>query len=192
MDVVWAAETAASETGSGYWQLAMVLLGIGLLTIFGRWRKARAPQHIPTAKEFRERDREAHRYRDAADNAIVEMLEMSRTLNAQIDTKIRVLNRLVKDAEDKTAALQKMLTQAGFALDNGVPEQNVSCETAKQAGKSISGRSNRSDTGAFMSELHERIHLLHNQGKTAAEIAKATNLSTTEVRFVIDKLGKPD
>jgi hypothetical protein len=177
MDVVWAAETAGDGGGSGYWQLAMVLLAIGLLTAFGRWRKSRAPNAgFAKVKELRDRDREPHRHRDAADQAIVEMLEMSRTLNAQIDTKIRILNRLVKDAEDKTAALRKLLSETGACMEKSEPRpENAHPRAANDNG--------------YQSDLHERIHRLREQGKTTVEIAKATNLSTTEVNFVLSRIG---
>lgn len=187
MGLLWAAEAGSKSDGTGFWQLAMVLLGIGILGLFGRWRKGRARPMV-AAKEMRERDQDPNRYRDAADKAIVEMLEMSRTLNAQVDTKIRLLNKLVKDAEDKTAALEKLLGLAGRTLENGIESAEAPPATAEPA-PSASSRTRAEPAKSFVSDLQERIFLLHNQGKTVAEIAKATNLSTTEVKFTIENMG---
>lgn len=187
MGYVWAAEAGAKAGGSGFWQLAMVLLGIGLLGLFGRWRKNRA-RPLPSAKELRERDQDPNRYRDAADKAIVEMLEMSRTLNAQVDTKIRLLNRLVKEAEEKTAALEKLLGLTGQALEKNLEGNMAALKTEGEATTSASSRQRAELAKTFVSDLQERIFLLHNHGKTVAEIAKATNLSTTEVKFTIENM----
>lgn len=183
----WSAEAAgAAETGGGgYWQLALILAAIGFLGLFARWRKARMPQ-IPTTKELRARDAHADRYREAADKALVDLLETSRVLNAQVDAKIRVLNRLVKDAEERAAKLESLLSAARAAEENGVsfPDSAVSGEEF-----SAGGRNTGESARTFMSDLHERIHRLKTEGRDSAEIAKATNLSTTEVEFIVRTLN---
>lgn len=177
MECLWAAETAAESGGGGYWQLAMILAGIGFLGLFARWRRARRSPVVNT-RELRSRDQEPNRYRDTADRAIVELLETSRALNAQVDTKIRMLNRLVKDAEDCCARLEKLLA---IAADDGAAESRREPPPTDPAPVKETGPE-------FVSELHERIHRLRLEGKSVAEIAKATNLSTTEVVFAIESM----
>ena len=188
MDAAWAAETAAgtSQGGGGYWQLALVLAGIGFLGLFARWRKARAPA-TPSAREMRDRDDDPNRYRDAADRAIVELLETSRVLNAQVDTKIRVLNRLVKEAEENTARLEALLAEARELQEGGLRPGPKPERAAAPSGESSPVAAAEPER-KFMSDLHERIHRLRGEGKGVAEIAKATNLSTTEVEFIIKTL----
>lgn len=181
----WAAEAAGragEASGGGYWQLALILAGIGFLGLFARWRKARRPV-LPTAKELRERDADPNRYRSAADKALVELLETSRELNARVDTKIRVLNRLVKDAGDCAAALETLLAEARALRDGGPLPPPPSPRAAEEgAGGEEAGKEPKR---AFLSDLHERIHRLKTEGRTSQEIAKATNLSTTEVEFIV-------
>ncbi len=162
----------------GFWQLALILAGIGFLGLFARWRKSRMPV-LRTAKEMRELDSDPNRHRDAADKALVELLETSRALNAQVDSKIRILNRLVKDAGEAGAKLEALLAEER-ALRAGEPPPPPP-EPAEEEGapKRL----------AFMSDLHERIYLLKTEGRSSAEIARATNLSTTEVEFIIKTLG---
>lgn len=185
MDWVGAAEAAGGSAGgaSGYWHLALILGAIGLLGLFSRWRKARRVP-LPTARELREREQDPDRYRTAADKAIVEILETSRSLNAQVDTKIRALNRLVKDGEELAARLEKLLAEA-----RGAAEEAPAAGTNRSAGSS--GRlapPQPAQPGAARTELQERIRLLKKDGKSLTEIAKATNLSTTEVRFAIESM----
>lgn len=168
----WAAETAerAEGTGGGHWQLAIIFMAIVLLGLFARWRKSRLPAIVPT-RELRARDEEPNRHRDAADKALVELLETSRVLNAQVDSKIRILNRLVKDAEAASAKLESLLA-------GQMPQPPAPAPAEPE----------RASARIFMSDLHERIHLLKQEGKTSAEIARATNLSTTEVEYIITTL----
>ncbi len=197
-ELAWAAEAAGrgGEAG-GYWQLALVLAAIGLLGLFSRWRKMHA-KPPPAARELRARDDDPNRYRDAADRAIVELLETSRTLNAQVDTKIRVLNRLLKDAEEQAARLEGLLSRAREA-----PEAEEKGETGRSRTRRFSSRGTGVKEVAeaaseatealepeFISELHERIYRLRKSGRNVAEIAKATNLSTTEVEFIVHNLLK--
>lgn len=187
MDWLAAAEAGKAAEGgtNGYWQLALILGAIGFVGLFARWRKSRQPPPLPSARELRERDADPDRFRTAADRAIVEILETSRSLNAQVDTKIRVLNRLVKEAEDLTGRLEKLLAEA----------RECSGETPGDgtAGKRPTRISDRRETVApaanARTELQERIRLLRNDGKSLVEIARATNLSITEVKFAIGSMN---
>lgn len=205
MDWAGAAEATGGGGGaSGYWQLALILAAIGLLGLFSRWRKSRLPP-LPAAKELREREQDPDRYRNAADKAIVEILETSRSLNAQVDTKIRALNRLVKDAEDVAERLEKLLAEARSAAEGTTPANalrsdgsgtshrltSTSASTRMSTAMSTTGAAASAampavgPPGSPRTELQERIRLLRKDGKSLTEIAKATNLSTTEVKFAI-------
>lgn len=185
MDILLAAEAAGgSGGGAGYWHLALILMAIGFLGFFARWRKRRRPP-APAARELLERDHEPDRYRSAADKAIVELLETGRELTAQVDNKIRILNRLVKDAEEHSRRLEKLLAEAGRvdAVAAAAPAPPPPPAPEPEAPPAAPGRT-------FLSELHERIFRLHEEGRTVAEIAKATNLSTTEVVFALKAMGE--
>lgn len=180
MGWAWAAEAATDGGGSGYWQLIMVVAAIGFLGLFARWRKMRAPA-VPSTRELRERDHEPNKYRDAADRAIVELLETSRSLNAQVDTKIRVLNRLVKEAEENIARLEKLLGEAKAVHDGEGAKESPAVRKPEK----VDAPPPEPEAPRFLSDLHERIYVLRRDGKSVAEIAKATNLSTTEVEFIV-------
>ncbi len=192
----WAAETAATtgQAGGsgGYWQLALILAGIGFLGLFTRWRKARTPAP-QTARQIRQRDEEPNRYRDAADKALVELLETSRALNAQVDAKIRVLNRLVKNARDCAEKLEALLDEARAPRESAFPPtdapQAATPAPASAAAPGDAPAGGDAPKRRFMSDLHERIYRLEQEGRSVAEIAKATNLSTTEVELFIKASG---
>lgn len=189
MEWVCAAEAATGGQSGGYWQLALMLAAIGFLGLFARWRKARQPP-VETAREIRRRDTDPNRYRDTADRAIVELLETSRTLSAQVDTKIRLLNRLVKDSGEQCERLEKLIAEAR-AVD--APAKPASTRSAPANATPFDGDAPAEGEETvllppepkFLSELHERIFRLRREGRSVAEIAKSTNLSTTEVEFIV-------
>ena len=182
MDYLDAGNAATDAFSGGYWQLAMILAGIGVLGLYSRWRRSRAAPPV-TLEQLRRVDEDPNRYREPADRAIVELLETSRSLNAQVDTKIRVLNRLVKDAEEQAGRLEKLLAESrGAAPAAGAPAVN---ET------DASGAGVRPDPGGSrprLTELQERMLRLHSEGRSLAEIARATALSTIEVGFALDNM----
>ncbi|MCL2000621.1 MAG: hypothetical protein FWG74_04230 [Planctomycetes bacterium] len=186
MDWLRAAEAVGSGGGSdasgGYWQLVMILAGIGFLGLFARWRKLRTPPQ-PSSKTFRERELDPNRYRDAADRAIVELLETSRSLNAQVDTKIRVLNTLIKEAEILIAELKKLLAEAR----GEIAEPTGKKADSGRRSPASSWRTQRSPGGR--TELQEQLLLLRKEGKSMTEIARATSLSITEVEFALQNMG---
>ncbi|MCC8167108.1 MAG: hypothetical protein LIQ31_13415 [Planctomycetes bacterium] len=193
MEIVLAAEVAeaSSRDTGGYWQLALILAAIGLLGLISRWRKANAPV-VETAKEIRSRDTNPNRYRDAADRAIVELLETSRTLHAEVDTKIRVLNRLVREAEEQSARLERLvaLAEKRESVPGMVAAEHEDTVVIPPQPVAAPARPDGAAGGkpAFLSELHERVYMLNRDGKHVQEIAKATNLSTTEVGFIVRNL----
>jgi hypothetical protein len=175
MDFVFAAEAVGQAGGTdGYWKLALILAAIGILGLLSRWRKARVPPQAP-AKEMRSRDQHPERYRDAADRALVELVEVGREINAQVDTKIRFLNRLIKEADDRISKLEKLSAQVeSIAETPGVVRQE---QTAKAARPSGSRR--------FFSELQARVVDLHDSGRSVTDISKATGLSTVEIELAL-------
>lgn len=196
MEYLWAAEAATKAGGNGgYWHLAMVLAGIGLLALFARFRRTRAGPPPPTAKEMRERDKEPDRYRSLADQAMVSMLETASNLTAEVNTKARVLNRLIKEAEIQADRLEKVLAeirelQAASESQADAESAPSAATTAASASGEGGGGRGRTDAGmGRRSDLLERIAFLQAEGKTPAEIAKATNLSTTEIAFAVKSMA---
>ena len=180
MEQLLAAEAAGTPGGSdGYWRLALVLAAIGIVTLFARWRKARQPPPVFT-KELLERDQDPNRYRDAADRALVELVEVGREINAQVDSKIRFLNRLVKDADERIARLEKILGEAD-AAQGTTPVLSV--KNAQSSGSEE--RQTNSVSRKFRSDLQARIVSLSEEGNSFTDIAKATGLSILEIQLAL-------
>jgi signal transduction histidine kinase len=161
----------------GSWQLILILAAIGLLALFSRWRASRQPPPI-ALRELRERDGDPDRYRSQADRAIVELLETSRSLNAQVDMKIRTLNLLIQRAEEQALRLERILGEAGRRTPEG------DAASAKFSAPAAAFRPGLTD-------LQERVLRLREAGKSLTEIAKSSSLSVSEVRFTLESLDRP-
>ena len=138
------------------------------------------------------------RARPTADRALSDLLETSREINAQIDTKIRILNKLVKDADREARRLERLQGRTAGAAD----EQET--ETAGAAGTTEPAAVSPEDTtgdpeerarpsGANESRrrwraMRERIEHLQGEGRAPAEIARLTRLSLQEVNVIL-RLG---
>ncbi len=183
MNWVWAAEKASdSAAGSdGYWRLAMILAAIGFLGLLARWRRSKQKPPIP-ARELRERDQDPNKYRSASDRAMTELLEAGREITAQVDIKVRFLNRLIKDADSRIAKLEELVKQADSCAET-CGETSVPMPERRQP---EIGRS----SGRYLSAVQERIVAMHDQGKSLSEIAKATGMSTTEINLALEHAVK--
>ncbi len=79
------------------------------------------------------------RIRETTDRALVELLETGREISAQVDTKVRLLNKLVKDADEQATRLQTLLDQlesAYITQDNPVRPDDRSHKKTVQSEKS--------------------------------------------------------
>ena len=196
MGAIWAAESvAASGDGSGWWRVGLILGAIVMLTLYGRWRRARQPPS-PTAKELRDRDNDPNRYRDTADRALVELLEASREITAQLDTKIRFVNRLVREADARSDRLESQLAEAKAAIDGlekrrgaagvSVPGAGGERPETGSAAQKPSEPDKTSASKRFRSALQARIVALRDEGKDVSGIAKATGLSILEIQLALE------
>jgi len=173
-------------------QLALLMVIVVLAILAPRMiRRARGRSGARTLKEVRaavaDAERDAH-VRRAADQALVDLLETSREISAQIDTKIRILNALVKEADAEARRLEALLGRGkdeslSTSAAAGGPAAAAGTEGAKEGGGGeapVPGESRRGRR-----DLHERIALLQGQGRSAAEIARAMRLSLQEVNMVL-------
>jgi len=135
--------------------------------VFSVWmaRRARRPA-APVSRP--EPVREAgEKVRRTADAALVELLEAGREMHAEVDTKIRLLNKLIKNADAEAKRLEALLRLARPEVLPPAPPVEV-----QKAAEPLP-------------ELPTRIAALRREGKTPAEIARELRLSITEVQLAL-------
>ena len=160
MDLAWAADAAGGSDGGGStWSLVWIALGVVMIVFITRRQTRLADQRAAARNAPRPIADDGENARRAVDQALVNLADMSREISAQIDTKIRLLNRLVKDADDCIRRLEALLNHGERPAEAASP------------------------TG-----LHARVRELRDVGKTPAEIARATGLSLLEVNVALRQL----
>ncbi len=104
--------------------------------------------------------------RKGMDELLVELQETSRDINAMIDTKTAVLNKLIEDADRRIEALK--------ALENKPP--------SGQAGMPV--LQNTEEAARRVAQEREILRLA-DSGKTDLEIARLTGVPRGEVELVL-------
>ena len=162
----------AESGSSGDWLLALTI-ALALFFIFRLWPRRRLAPSEPAGEADA-----AMRIRQAADKALVELAEVGREVSGRIDTKVRILNRLTKEAEAQIKRLEQLLQAAGRAVPPAGEEAKSSSASAPRAAAV-------DDTHGAARELHERVLQLSREGKTPAEIARLTRLAIQEIDLVL-------
>ncbi|MBN1257618.1 MAG: hypothetical protein JXA52_07925 [Planctomycetes bacterium] len=104
------APTPAAE-GGGPEALLFVLAGIAIAIIvpyiIRRSRRATKLESVPVREQWNER-KTHKKARHSADRILVDLAETSREISGRMDTKIRILNTLIRDAERCITRLEEL------------------------------------------------------------------------------------
>ena len=153
--VTWAL-TLAQSLGNPF--TLMMVAGIILLIV----TVLRIPRVTRRKREARDRGEKLAaqspevKLRRTMEDLLVEIYELSREMNARIDTKMRAFEALLRRAEEVAARLEKA-DAAGGALDEPV-------ESSK----------------------YEEIYRLADEGKSVAEIARASGEHPGEIELILN------
>ena len=121
--------------------------------------------------------------RESMDKLLVELQETSREINATIDTKTVVLNKLIEDADRRIETLKGLEKSAGSATGIGATRPAARPEPAPRPPSEESRR---------RAALEREILRLADEGKTELEIARATGVPRGEVELVLSLRRAPD
>ena len=166
--------------GKGLWFVAFIL-GIYLLC-FWVPRRMKIVRARRDAMDKRQRD-EARHMKEATNGLMVEMNTMGRDLISQIDSKISVLKELLRQVDSTATHVEGLLEQADKASqphlekeesDSAEAVQNIS--QAQEITESINKQ---------VSELHQQIYALADEGKQAKEIAEELSERHGEVELIL-------
>jgi len=172
----------AEGAGGTWWPLALFLAGLFLVMVLPRLvaRRSRPPDD-PMEKHATHEE-----LRQSMDRLLVELQETAREINATIDTKVIVLNKLIEQADERIETL-KGLERGGehASRDAEVPP---GCESENKA----SGEEELSGERAKRRlELEREICRLADEGKTDLEIARLTGTPRGEVELVLGLRSLP-
>ena len=107
-------------------------------------------------------------------NLLVELSEMARQMNAQVDTRAAKLQELIKQADERIAALKKVEGDPPEPKEF-VPPPEPAPAPPEQA----------SSPAAELDPRHAEIYTLADQGKGANEIATRLGRPSGEVELIL-------
>lgn len=182
----------------------MILMGgCALLLLFTLLRRPqrREPTTRSLVREQMARLREQRDVSHNMDDLMVQLEELARRINAQVETKFAKLDVLVVDADERIARLEELLggrrspSKTGTGITGGQTapladkppvapgpgKENVPRPLAKREGGEESGPR----LGRAAEHIGE-IHVLCDAGKKAHQIAAELSLPVGEVQLVLD------
>jgi hypothetical protein len=172
-------------------EMWMIAAGVMLLAIWVlmRPRKTKDPleQSVPRMSMAQQKNVERQ-----MESLLVEFAEMARQISAQLDTRSAKLELLIKDADEKLAALGARLA----APDGAQGKVETLTETkaaapaktpAKAPVKSSAKNSAKTSTKAQgpPPPQHADVYQLADQGRSPLEIAKQLNRPSGEVELIL-------
>ncbi len=161
----------AEKSGFGWSQVIAFGVVILLMALMPKLVKRMRRERREYVKKETGAIRNPSGLRDGADEILVELAEMSREINAQVDTKIRVLNKLIRDAEkvvQRYEELQANVAQTGIKRETAKSVQSLRTQaTAEIADKA---EIKLSDAGTQQPSLKEKIEQDTPVGNKTAEM----------------------
>jgi len=178
--------------------LGLVLVAVALVmwTTMRRAARSRRTGVRPTHA-----DREVRDVRQQMERLLVEIHDVSREMNARLDTKISVLNNLVREADERIEQMRALAREARPAAS----------DTLRGGGPGLSGQRDLDPSGPETRrdrtpEPHDRadapgrcdrpaeryaeIYALADQGLDARQIAEKTGQHTGEVELILGLRAK--
>jgi hypothetical protein len=175
--------------------MIVAAVGVGVLYFLMRPRKGskRDPLGerggVPSFPLARQRGVE-----EQMSNLLVELSEMARQISAQLDTRAAKLELLIKEADEKIAALRGTGTGDGPAMPAGrdAPEAGstvaptVHVDSAEQA--ALSDMKDAQPPAApppAADPRHAEVYAMADEGRSANEIARALHRPAGEVELIL-------
>lgn len=185
---------------NGFIYLAIVLCLVMLSISAVRRSHQRQATARDLTREQLARLRDQTRVQGSMEDLIIQLEEVSRRVNAQVDTKFAKLEAVVRDADQRIARLEKLLGRPASASSAGPepPGERFEAGLAPAPPKppapevapppTVDGAAS-SESGAFpetRTERRQRIYELADKGTTPMTIADLLQMPLGEVELILN------
>ena len=172
----------AAELGDFAILIGVVLLVALMLRM--TYRKQRNPGPTPSsfAREQLAKLKEEHAVKGNLEELMVQLQELSREINAQIDTKFAKLEASIRSADERIDTLQRLLRGRGQeqpTVDTIISDDGAGEEPPPDPAGAEAPEPSRA-----------RIYALADSGKSAVEIARHTGQAPGEIELILSLLGR--
>lgn len=120
----------------------------------------------------------------------VEMHDLARELRGQIDSKIGILEHLIRDARVATDRLEAVLARAASLAAEGPAEGTSEPRITPSRNKTVRLDPGAEGAGALASRRHAEIYSLADEGLTSAAIASRIGSPIGEIELILGLRGK--
>lgn len=187
--------------------LVILALTLFIIVMFNISRRRR--QNDGSPKQYRREidgaTRQSAAMRKDLEALIVELNELARVVNGQIETRFAKLEHSIKDADERIRTLRQLLEQAA-SLPTGHADSNVGVDfvvgdethgsaiekaviSANRAASSFTatdpGSIDDTPKETAVDSLHRRVYALSDAGQTALEIAEAMDRAVGEIELIL-------
>jgi len=179
---VWPLGVGTPPSLDAYLVLGVVIIAVSLIAVATRRRASdRVPNPRDYAREQISRLREERGVKQDMENLLVQLSELARQINAQIDTRFAKLEKVIADADERISTLEALLRRAANLqkIDLVVDEQ------ADHAGEQQSPPAAQQ----HLDPRYAKIYELADQGLSPIDIARQTGYTTGEVELILNLRG---
>ena len=163
--LIFLAQNSGTENTSDSAMLLVIIVIAALVAVMIVPRMLRRRRSAPAVPEYRPRTDDSTV--KAAEEAAVQLFEVGREIQAQLDSKMKMLDALLDEADKKIAALR------GAA-----------------GGQPIEKPQRRTFDSAPPSPKHAKVYALADDGLAAMEISRRTGIQVGEVNLILELRNK--
>jgi hypothetical protein len=162
---------------------AGVLAIMMLLTISMR-RRTQQRMQLPTtrARERLEELTAQRNVRDEMEQLLGELQDLSRKINAQIDTKFAKLETAIRDADERIAELRRL---SGVSPDDAGDQASPPPAGHERLSVVLGEDAEPDATDAASRTEHARVYAMADAGQSAVEIAQSLGRPTGEIELIL-------
>ena len=164
---------AANQSGTTYFIIAVVMLGVIYILMRSRGKgKDPLQQSVPRMSMTQRRNVERQ-----MESLLVELSQMARQLSGQLDMRAAKLELLIKEADEKLAALAAATGRGTTTPFEDAAVEAMASTTLPAAEKPV--------VPASPPRQHADVYQLADQGHTAQEIARQLQRPSGEVELIL-------
>jgi hypothetical protein len=178
--------------------LILGIVGVSSLLLVMTRRRMREARNSPKtyAREQLARLRDEQAVMRDMEELMVQLEEVSRRIQAQLDTKFVKLETVIRDADTRIERLERLVresdgrptldvTVGDKAEDEGKPGPSPTLRWAKDGARADEPPLNATGDGADNDLTRRRIFELADAGKSPVDIAQETGQTTGEVELIL-------
>ena len=169
----------AAQTDPQHLIIVAIVVAVTTLVLISTRRRLRDRQ--PSVKDYarqqRARLRDQQHLKQDMEELTVQLQQVARQINSQIDTRFAKLESCIADADQRIERLERLLRRAGG-------HEGVDVTVSDQPTPS---RSRTGDRGSIrIDPMHQEIYRLADEGKPPPEIARQLGRTTGEVELILN------